>query len=156
MGFLTLNDLEGIARKKAQEIVSLLQTHRFEAFEAAVLYGTLTKGRRLEPGEPVEFRLLLIDRQGAPQVFGEHAALLEKAGAMPFISPNSFSVPAGPLHILVIRPTEFEHAAQNLHPEAVALFRAHEILYTKGAEIEHWLKDQLHTVEQKLRRQRIA
>jgi hypothetical protein len=156
MGFLTLIDLEAIARKKAQEIVSLFRTHRPEAFEAAILYGTLVSGGHLEPDEPVEFRLLLIDRQRSPQQFGNQADLLGQSGAIPFTSPNTFLIPTGPLHILVIHPSDFEHAADNLHPEAVALFRTHDVLYTKSEEVKHWLANQLRTVKQQLRRQRTA
>ena len=67
MAFLTVSDLEASAKQKAGEIVALFKNRHAEAFQAAILYGNL-RGRQPDPGEPIEFHLLLLERM-RPSMF---------------------------------------------------------------------------------------
>lgn len=153
MAFLTVSDLEASARQKSGEIVKLFKSRRAEAFQAAILYGNL-KGREPEPGEPIEFHLLLLDRM-RPSMFAGHSDLLADAAAVPFGSPGSYLVP-GVLLIQVSHRLDFEKAAKAVHPQIAAMLANHDIVFAATPEIRRDIVKHLDQAARRMKSQRTA
>lgn len=153
MAFLTVSDLEATARHKAEEIVSLFKSRHAEAFQAAILYGNL-RGRKPEPGEPIEFHLLLLDKR-RPSMFSGHASILADAGAAPFGSPGSFLVP-GVLQVQVSHRLDFEKAAKAIHPQIATMVDNHQILFSMSSDVRRNLSGLLSQAARRMKHQRTA
>jgi hypothetical protein len=154
MAFLTINDLEASARRKAAEIVGVMRVRHAEAFEAAILYGCLG-GRQPKPSEPIEFYLLLLDRMRPHRVFSGHASILAEAGAVPFGSSGTFLVP-GILQIQVSPRPDFEKAVKALHPQVATIVANHEIVFAARPDIRRTVAGLLAQATQRLTSQHTA